>query len=257
MKRIRDYIIAHRGESREAPENSLSAIRLAWQRGAKAVEIDIHLTLDYEIVVIHDIDTFRVSGARKKIPNSTLKELKELCIGEYMGEKWKDERIPLLSEVLETIPENGKIIIEIKSDASILEKLGQTLKNSSLRPSQVEIIAFSFKTLAQAKRRLPQYKMLWLLNLDYSLPSWLIRINLSRLIHKIKKHNLDGVDVWAGKILDKKFIETIKKNNLLIYAWTVDDYLLARDLINSGIDGITTNRASKMAEETDKLNITE
>ena len=80
-------IIAHRGESFDAPENTLAAVNLAWERGADAVEIDVQLSKDNKIVVIHDENTKRTGGRNKLVKNQTLKELKELDVGIYRDKK--------------------------------------------------------------------------------------------------------------------------------------------------------------------------
>ena len=254
-----DLIIAHRGESFDAPENTLAAINLAWERKAKSVEIDIQLTNDNEIVVIHDYDTLRISGEKKLIKNSSLEELKCLDAGSHKGNRWKGEPIPKLNEVLDTVPAHGRLIIEIKSDGRILEKLRYELSQSGLKNSQVEIIAFNADTLKIAKKLMPQYKMLWLLDLDYYWPWWLHRINEQKIIRKVKELKFEGVDVWSGKILSEAFIEKFKNAGLLVYSWTINDPHKARWLIRSGIDGITTDRAQWMAEHlkliTDNLSI--
>ena len=243
---IRNTIIAHRGESYDAPENTLAAINLAWERNVKAVEIDIQLTSDNEIVVIHDYNTLRISGKKKTVRESSLKELKILNAGFFKEGNWDNERIPKLSEILATVPPDGKLIIEIKSDDSILPKLVHELSNSNLKSVQIEIIAFSASTLFKAKRLMPDYRMLWLLSLDYSLPKWLVWINRKRIINKVKKLKLDGVNVWAGELLTKSFISEFKKESLFVYSWTVDSPEKARNLLTYGIDGITTNRAEWM-----------
>jgi len=249
VTRIAELIVAHRGESYVAPENTLAAINLAWQRGAKSVEIDIQLTKDHEIVVIHDYDTIRISGEKKIIEKSTLEELKLLDAGSHKGEEWKGEVIPTLNEVLKTVPPQGKLIIEIKSDQLILEKLKYELSQSRLKTSQIEIIAFNLKTLAKARQLIPGYKMLWLLDLDYYLPWWLCWINKQKIIKKVKKLQLEGINVWAGKLLTRDFINVFKKSGLLVYAWTVNDPQIARQLIEFGIDGITTDRAEWLTEQ--------
>ncbi len=242
-------IIAHRGESFDAPENTLAAINLAWERGAKAVEIDIRLTADNEIVVIHDEDTSRISGEKKIIDSTSLKELKLLNAGFHKEGNWDTEQIPTLSEVLETVPSDGKLIIEIKSDNSILPKLKHDLSKSKLNYNQIEIIAFNETTLAKAKQLMPEYRMLWLKNLDYMLPSWLVINNNKQIIKKIKELNLDGINVWAGKLLTQSFIKEFKDAGLFVYTWTVDNPDKAKIIINDGIDGLTTNRAGWMMEQ--------
>jgi len=246
---IRNIIIAHRGESYDAPENTLTAINLAWERNVKAVEIDIQLTSDNEIVVIHDYNTLRISGKKKVIKSSSFKELKILNAGFFKVGTWDNEHIPKLSEVLATVPPGRKLIIEIKSDDSILPKLVQELSNSNLKSTQIEIIAFDANTLFKAKKLMPDYRMLWLLSLDYSLPKWLVWVNRKRIINKVKKLKLDGVNVWAGELLTQSFISEFKKEGLLVYSWTVDNPEKAITLIEIGIDGITTNRAGWMINQ--------
>jgi len=250
MDKSQKTLIAHRGESFDAPENTLASINLAWERGAKSVEIDVHLTKDKQIVVIHDNNTLRVSGIKKIIKNSTLDELKLLDIGSFKGEQWKNERIPTLTEVLRTVPEHGKLIIEIKSkELILLNKLKYELSVSGLKFFQIMMIDFDLKTLAKAKQLIPNYKMLWLMSLDYFWPWWLYSVSQRKLIQKLELFNLDGVDVWAGKLLTKAFIQNLKDAGFLIYTWTVDDPEQARTLLDFGIDGITTNRASWMANQ--------
>ncbi|MCF8372028.1 MAG: glycerophosphodiester phosphodiesterase [Bacteroidales bacterium] len=245
-------LIAHRGESFDAPENTLASINLAWERKVRAVEIDIHLTKDNQVVVIHDYNTKRISGVKKVIRESTLSELKNLDFGSFKNAKWENERIPTLPDVLKTVPDDGKLIIEIKSSDRILPKLKVELSNSGLKNSQIEIITYNSNTLAKAKQIMPEYKMLWLLDLDYFWPAWILRVNKKKIIQKVKNRNLDGVDVWAGKILNKDFISTLKNAGLLVYCFTIDDPQKARQLKEYGIDGITTNRAAWMKEQLEK-----
>jgi len=242
-------IIAHRGESYDAPENTLAAINLAWERNVKAVEIDIQLTADNEIIVIHDKDTLRITGKKKIVEDSSLKELRLLNAGFHKEGNWDNELIPKLTEVLATVPVDGKLIIEIKSDERILPKLEMDLSRSNLQDDQIELIDFNYATLVKAKKLMPQYRMLWLLSLDYLIPWLLVRINKKRIIKKVKKHNLDGVNVWAGRLLNRNFISQFKEAGLLVYTWTVNGPRKANILNSYGIDGITTDKAGWMKEQ--------
>ena len=249
MKSVNELIIAHRGESYDAPENTLAAINLAWERKIKSIEIDIHLTKDAEIAVIHDNDTMRISGVKRTVSKSSLEELKLLDAGSYKSEKWKGESIPALCQVLSTLPAEGKIIIEIKSDENILGKLKTELSQANLKNRQIEIIAFNVRILEKARLLMPEYRLLWLLDLDYFWPSRICMANRGKIIRMIKKLQLNGVDVWAGKLLNEEFIRAFHDEGLLVYAWTVNDPLKAYQLISSGVDGITTDRAGWMTEQ--------
>ena len=255
MNKIPDeLIIAHRGESHLAPENTLAAINLAWGNGATAVEIDVQLTIDKQIVVIHDEDTKRTGDQKKTVKKSKLSELQSVDVGLYKDEQWKGERIPTLTEVLNTVPNNGKIIIEIKCNNEIIPYLISEIKKSQLKVTQIEIISFDYTVISEIKTQIPEYKILWLLDLDYYYPAWILRVNKKRILEKITRSNLNGINVWAGKVINEQFIEYFKHHGLLVYTWTVNDVKVAERLINQGVDAITTDRANWLKTQlTNKL----
>ncbi len=242
-------IIAHRGESIEAPENSLSAITMAWSKGVRKVEIDIRKTSDDEIIVIHDRHTGRIGNKKYYVSRSTLEQLKTVDIGSKKSLIFKDEKIPTLKEVLKIIPLNCKLIIELKDNDKIIPLLVDLIIETKVSDKQVEFIAFNLKTISKLKSMLPEYKMLWLLNLDYFWPRWLTLINKKKILKRIKYNNLDGINIWAGQILNKDFIDFFKKSGYSIYVWTVNEPEQARILLSFGIDSITTDRASWLKQQ--------
>ncbi len=251
-EKTKPFIIAHRGESFDAPENTLASINLAWQRDAAAVEIDIQLSADLKIVVFHDLNTKRIGKRNKKIKRQTLAELRELDAGKHKGEKWIGEKIPTLTEVLATVPPTRKIIIEIKCSAEIIPFLKNYIEKSGLKKEQIEIICFNLSTIAAAKKALPQFKALWLLDLDYIWTNRLFRPNIKRIISNAKKYRLDGINVWAGKQLTPKFAGQIKAANLLLYCWTVNDPIQAKKLFTIGVDAVTTDKQLFIKSELSK-----
>ncbi len=243
MCRKRNLIIAHRGESYDAPENTLAAINLAWERDADAVEIDIQLSRDNNIVVIHDTNTKRTSGENKDVKSQTLKELRELDVGCYKDKKWKGEKIPTLVEVLGTIPDDKKLILEIKCDSEIINIMVPEIRSSGLQPEQIGFISFDLSTIAQIKKVLPEYNALWLSALDFT---WLRKIfhpSIDKLITRTIDNNLNGLGVWAGNMINNKLVKKIKTAGLILYVWTVNDPIKAQQLIDIGVDGITTDKA--------------
>lgn len=242
-------IIAHRGESYDAPENTLASINLAWKRNTDAVEIDVHLTKDNHVVAIHDKNTLRTSLKNQKIKSLTLEELKKLDVGLWKNKKWKGELIPTLKEILLTVPKEKKLIIEIKSDKKILPFLKNDLLSSNLNQQQIEIISFNYSTVVLAKKEFPQSKVMLLIELDYNWFTKLKSLSVHRLIEKVKLGNLDGLNAWAGKLLNENFIKEIKTAGLSIYCWTVNDLQHAKSLANWGIDAITTDRAGWLKEK--------
>jgi len=242
-------IIAHRGESFDAPENTLASINLAWQRDAEAVEIDVHLSKDNNVLVIHDSNTKRVGGRNQKVSKQTLNELKELDVGSWKNKKWGGEKIPTLVEVLATVPLKKKIIIEIKSDKKIFPFLKKDIENSQLQINQVEFISFNYQIVLETKKCFPKNKTLYLVDLDYTWYTKLISPSVEKLITKIIDGNLDGVNVWAGNLLTKEFIQKIKSAGFLIYTWTVNNPKHAQQLIDWGINGITTDKSQWLKKQ--------
>ena len=238
------HFIAHRGESFDAPENTLASINLAWQRGARVLEVDVHLSKDKQVVVIHDFSTARTGGKRKKVKNQTLAELKQLDVGIFKGEQWKGERIPLLKEVLATVPPNGGLVIEIKCGKEIIPYLKKAIEECSLETNQIVFIAFNFNTICEVKKEFPNHKAYWLMLLDYI---WINRwypYNPKRIAKKVKAKGLDGINVWAGEVATKAFIQRIKQQSLAVFIWVVNNPEKAKRFIDFGANGIATDRAS-------------
>ncbi|MCB0746145.1 MAG: glycerophosphodiester phosphodiesterase, partial [Ignavibacteriae bacterium] len=115
--------------------------------------------------------------------------------------------------------------------------------------NQIEIISFSYASVKNAKLILPEHKILLLADLDYNSYTQLVSPPVEKLIEKVKKANLDGLNVWAGKILTEEFTQKVKSKGLLLYVWTVNDFEKAKELVSWGIDGITTDRANWMREK--------
>jgi glycerophosphoryl diester phosphodiesterase len=240
--------IAHRGESYIAPENTLAALKYAWANDADGIEIDIRLSKDNKIVVIHDMNTRRTSGISGKVKSLSLDSLKKLDFGSWKGKKWSGEKIPTLEEVLEIVPRGKFIMIEIKGSIEILPMLKKQLEKAHLKRSQIKLIGFGLKKMSIIKKSLPQYAVYWSRRVD--------RINiimnsllLGRLIKSCKKNDLDGVSISYSSWIDKKKVKKIKSSGLKIYVWTVDSPRKALRLIKSGVDGIISNRSTLLKEK--------
>jgi len=238
-------IIAHRGESFDAPENTLASVNLAWERNADAVEIDVQLTKDEKIVVIHDSTTLRTGGKFKRIASNHYSELTEVDVGLYKGSEFKNERIPLLEDVINSIPDNKILFIEIKSSNKIIAPLKELIKRKGIVPNQIKFIGFDLNIMKSIKETLPRIESYWIIT-KYKYKHMK---RLEAAINKCKTSGLDGLDVEASKYLNRNVIQTIKKNDLKIYTWTVDDPAQATRLYLDGIDGVTTNRASWIKEK--------
>lgn len=239
-------IIAHRGASAAAPENTKAAFTLAWQLKAPAAECDVHLTGDKQVVVIHDNNTKRTAGADVNISEVNYSQISLLDAGSFKDRKYAGQQIPLLADIIETIPADGKLLVEIKCGTEILPYLEQVINKSGKR-SQIVIIGFNIDVVATAKQRMPDIPMLWLVMTEKDKnDKWIP--HGPELITMAKKHNLEGLDVHCAG-LSKEFVQEAHKAGLKIDTWTVDDISIARKAKEMGVDGITTNKPDLLMKE--------
>jgi glycerophosphoryl diester phosphodiesterase len=240
-------IIAHRGASHDAPENTLASLRLGWEQGADAGELDIHMTKDGQIVLIHDATTKRNIGVDQRVDAQTLAELQTLDAGAWKGAQWKGEKLPTLADALATIPDGKRMFIEIKCEANVLPELERVIKASGKKPEQLAIIAFDYETAEQAKKLLPSLRVYWLASYKADKKTGELP-QLETLIAKTKAAGLDGLDLDHKFPIDAAFFAKIKAAGLGFYVWTVNDAEIAKRLIKSGVDGVTTDRPAWLRE---------
>lgn len=245
-------IIAHRGASYDAPENTLSAFKLGWEQQADGVELDVYLSKDGKIIVMHDENTKRTAGLDKKIVEQTVDELRALDAGSWKGTKWKGEKIPTLDEVLAIIPQGKKLVIEIKCGPEILPELQRVIEASGRKSSELVIIGFNYEAMKQAKVLFPDIPVLFLSSFKKDKDSGEITPTISSLIEKVKAAHLDGLNLIYTGPLDEASVKSIKDAGLLAYVWTVDDLEAARRLVKNGVQAITTNRPLWLREELNK-----
>jgi glycerophosphoryl diester phosphodiesterase len=237
-------VIAHRGASAEAPENTLPAFRLGWQQG-DACELDIHLTKDGQIAVIHDATTKRTAGLDKPVAEQTLEELKALDAGGWKSPKYAGEKIPTLKEALDLLPEKKRLYIEVKCGPEVLPELKRTLEAFPGKSGQLTIIGFSRETMAEAKRLLPSLPVYWLASYGKNRQTGAYP-DIDKLIASCKAAGLDGLDLNEKFPIDAALVAKVHGAGLKVLTWTVNDPETARTQASAGVDGITTDRPHEL-----------
>lgn len=232
-------IVAHRGASRDAPENTIPAFKLAWEQGADAIEGDFYQTRDGHIVCIHDKNTKNVSDRKLDVEKSTLEELQKLDVGAHHSKAHKGAVIPTIAEVFATIPEGKRIYIEVKSTVSIMPKLLEEIEKSGLTPEQIIVISFDKNVLQALKVKSPQYKVYWLSSFKKS-KFGKITPSLSTVLETLEEINADGFSSNKDRI-SEAFIKRVMKHGYEYHVWTVDDPATARQFKSWGAASITTN----------------
>ncbi|MCG8307447.1 MAG: hypothetical protein MI975_08650 [Cytophagales bacterium] len=231
-------VVAHRGASGYAPENTLAAAKLGWQQGAHAVEVDVHLSSDNKIVVIHDKNTKRTSGKDLPVRQTRYDQLKVLDVGLWKDEKYIGEQIPLLEDIVNAIPDGKKLVVEIKSEKKIVKVIEQKFRNHP-KVNQLIFIAFDYETILEAKKSFPENKAFWL--------SSKFQSGVESILEKVKRDGLDGVDL-NYRIIDMELMKIAREVGVEVHTWTVNDIGRAWELRRLGVESITTDYPDKILE---------
>lgn len=213
-------LMGHRGAKEQLPENSLLGFQKVIDKGLKAIELDIHLSADGEIVVIHDDTVNRTTNGEGPVSEKTLAQLKELNLGE-------GQTVPTLKEALDLITKAGVITqIEIK-DPSVLESLVKMIGDY---PAElITVISFDHKVLKRFKEACPQIKTACLM---YGLPVNPVQI--------AKDCKADGISL-SVHLIDKEVVDQCHKDGFSVTAWNANDKEMVNRFKEMGVDFLGTD----------------
>lgn len=247
-------IVAHRGASYDAPENTLAAFRLAWEQRADGIEGDFYVTKDRQVVCLHDADTERTAGKKLAVGNSTLAELRELEYGGWKNARFHGEPIPTFADVLAAVPAGKKFVIELKTGPEIVPLLQTELDRMNPDPTQLLIISFRQDTLAECKRSLPAIKVHWLTGYKQDKATGQWHPTLEEVVRELRESAADGLGTQGNRqIVTESFIKQLRERGLReFHVWTVDEPEDARFFQQLGALGITTNRPGYLREQLDR-----
>jgi len=216
----RVLIIAHRGASGYEPENTLRSVKKALELGADMVEVDVHVSRDGCMVVIHDARLERTTNGKGYVKDMTLKELKKLDAG--LG-----ERIPTLEEVVQLVRGKAQLVVEMKVPGT--EERVQEIEENGLE-NEALITSFYHPVIRRVKELNP--------NVQAGV------IIASRPVKPVQP----AIDANANALfpkytfVDQQMVLAAHKNNLAVYPWTMDTLSEIKPLIEMGVDGIVTNK---------------
>ena len=241
-------IIAHRGASEDAPENTLAAIELAWAQGADAVEVDARLSRDGRIVLMHDSTTQRTGGRDAKVANQTLAELRTLDVGRRHSAEWAGERVPTLAEALATVPEGRRLFIDLKVGREVVPELVRVLDASRFPPAQIAVIGSSLRTLEAVKRALPAVAAYWIQTVRRHPETGQWLPSLESRIRRAREAGIDGLDFQMAEAIDRAYVAQARQAGLAVFVWNVNTADEARRGYCARVDGITTDRPGWLRE---------
>ena len=224
--------IAHRGASSCFPENTLAAFAGAIAAGADMCELDVQLSRDGALVVIHDDTVDRTTGGCGAVAAMTLEQLKRLDAGASFGSQFKGERIPTLDEVFACVGGRCALNIELKS-ASLEQKVCAAIRDHDALATAI-VSSFDWDALDRIRQFHPAVRVGLLAS------RWPVR--LLGAATAIKAYAIHPrVD-----IVTEDLCTAAHERILDVYTWTVDDLGTMRKLIAYGVDGIMTNYPERL-----------
>jgi len=220
-------IMAHRGASAAAPENTVAAVEKAIESGAQWVEIDVQETADGEIVVIHDSDLKKIGGVPITVAGSTLGELQQVDIGSWFGPEFSDQRIPTLKRVLQLCKDEIRVNIELKYyGAQVqLEKRVAEIVDAAGMADQVVVMSLSLPGIRAMRQARPQ---------------WTLGLLSSVAVGDLAALDVDFLALNAQST-SRHLIRRIHENDKKVMVWTVNDAVGLSSMAARGVDTIITD----------------
>ncbi len=226
--------IAHRGASGGFPENTLVAFRAAIEAGANMCELDVQLTRDGAMVVIHDERVDRTTDGSGAVAAKLLAEIKQLDAGKSLGSRFKGEGIPTLEEVFDLV--DGRCGLNIELKAAGLETKVSDLVRLRGAAGTTLISSFDWEAMARIRHIAPELRVGLLAS------RW-----PARLIGAATEIKADAINPRFDMVTEDLCVAAHDRG-INVYAWTVDEPATMRRLIADGVDGIVTNWPGRLAE---------
>jgi glycerophosphoryl diester phosphodiesterase len=231
-------VIAHRGGSSVAPENTLAAVAQGWAEHADGVECDVRLTSDGQVVCIHDADTARVADRNLVVEAHTFEELSQLDVGAKKAAEFKGERIPLLSELMAKVLPGKLLFIELKAGEALLTPLFEVIDAAPVKLDHIRIIVFDLEMVKAVKARRPDLKVYWLID---ATSHWLKKLELEDVLETLIEENVEGLGLCCDPGINREMVKAILGADVDLNIWTVDDANDARRYATYGVTSISSN----------------
>lgn len=233
--RQRPLVFGHRGAKDYAPMNTLPAFALAAEQGADGIELDVHLTRDGHVVVVHDFTVDATTNGSGRVTEMTLDELKALDAGSWFGDAFRGVTIPTLDEVFEAVGDSLLVNVEIKSKAVETDGVEQAVADVIARHDmtrRVIVSSFNPLTLNRFRDILPQVPIGFLYQAGMSIDTEEVMKQLG-LKHEARHPH--------HSMIDAAYMAWAITEGYRVNAWTVNDAARAVELRELGVDAIITD----------------
>jgi glycerophosphoryl diester phosphodiesterase len=240
------YVIAHRGISAKTPENTLASFeRAAVSSGIDMIELDVRLSKEEEVIVLHDRTLQRTSTGNGPVRNYSMDEIRCFDAGSWFHPAFAAERIPTLREVFQRVGDRLWVDVEIKSDwlyrerPGVLEERVLEVVHSCGMEERVLFSSFDHQLLANLKHRKPSAVTGVLYNFSH---------DFGRLPSKLAERVGASVFVCAKRELTHRMVDDAHAHDLAVYVYTLNSVNDAKKVLAYGVDGIMSNSADDIIE---------
>lgn len=226
--------IAHRGNSWDAPENTMAAVERAIQDGADYIELDVRHTADGELVIIHDRDLLRIAGEHRPIWDVHYTEIAELDIGSWFAPEFSDQRLPTLAQIVELMRGRAGLYLEIKGASqmpNLVPKVIAELQRLEFINSTI-LASLAPNDLWQAQQIEPGLRT-----------SLLVHTSIGRL----EEQDVDALALRAA-LVSPSSVSRIRRHDHALHVWTLNDTASMQRMLDLGVDGIITDRPDMLAQ---------
>lgn len=242
---VRPVVVAHRGFSHVAPENTLIAYQRAIDAGAALAECDVHLSADGELVLMHDTSLERTTGLKRDVGDLSLSELRELEASRWFCGDLDDEPIPTLREALDLVRGHLRFIIELKGKHTA-KPVVDLLLEKGIRAEEVIIFSFQREEVSEAVRLNPELYAAYLIHEAPEEPE-----KRAEELDFAMNSDCSGVGLKHTRI-DADFLAMARARGLDVFVYTMNEEAEIRAMITLGVDGVITDRpvlAHRILEE--------
>jgi len=219
-------IIGHRGAAALEPENTLLSIERAMDIGVDAVEIDVHLSEDKELVVIHDATVDRTTNGTGPVSSYTVQEIKRLDAG-------KGETIPTLQEVIDLIDRRVMLVIELKEEGTERPVVDLIIQNNLF--DKACVISFWHRLVKTVKE------------MDSRIKTGVLLVGSPVDVCIATQASADAL-VMKYTFVDREFVKIAHKKGLKVFIWNIDDQDLLKPYVDMGVDAIGSNDPRVLAK---------
>jgi glycerophosphoryl diester phosphodiesterase len=235
-------VIAHRGFSGAAPENTLAAFKKAIDLGVDMIELDVHLSKDGQMVVIHDDTLNRTTNGKGRVADYTLSELKQLDAGSWFGNEFSKEKIPTLKEVLELTRGQVFLIIELKKGdlgrytmVDLSDRSLQEVENTGLL-NQVVFASFDPSAIDRILEKNPKIPVALIYSQPWTFPQ---EVTGGRSVTVLS---------CSGTVLTQTNISKTHQRGMKVIVWTLNTEEHMDHFLNMGVDGIVTDYPDRLTK---------